>query len=80
MTRAVRSITMSAVRGSSAARCSSSSNNLAPASVAMSKASAWRWPPDRAATRIAKPRFEPEPDRRQRGNKPGARSLRHGAS
>ena len=46
----VRSSTFSAVAGSKAAVCSSSSSSLGVTRVAISRVSAWRWPPESRPT------------------------------
>ena len=59
--RTVVSITSLAVRGSSAAVCSSSSSSLGRVDTAITSDSDWRWPPDKSPTgmssRFSRPRL-----------------------
>ena len=66
----VSSSTFSAVPGSSAAVCSSNSSSLGVTIVAMSKVSAWRWPPESSPTgwRIRFSKSMPSRDRCSRNS------------
>ncbi|KAG1316741.1 hypothetical protein G6F63_015944 [Rhizopus arrhizus] len=68
--RAVNCSTKSAVRGSSAAVCSSSSRMRDGCKAAISRLTAWRWPPDKRPMRSVRRFSNPRPRVARRSRKP----------